>query len=78
MQGVDDSRGPGLVQHLLDGVSTTPIPGEPPVTITFSAGISYYPNDGGTPEALLEAADKRVYSAKQKGRGRVTGSLTEE
>jgi diguanylate cyclase (GGDEF)-like protein len=40
LQGVDQSRGPVLVQHLLDDVSTTSFPGDPPLTITFSAGIS--------------------------------------
>jgi len=78
LQGVDDSRGPGLVQHLLDYVSNSPLPGNPPVTISFSAGVAYFPVDGDTPQMLLEAADRRVYRAKQDGRGRVTGSLVEE
>lgn len=75
LQGVDHTRGPVLVQHLLDQISSTPIPGAPPLTLTFSAGISYYPNDGETMEILLKAADQRVYLAKRGGRGRVTGAL---
>ena len=78
LQGVDHSRGPALVQHLLDEVSAMHMPGDPPVQITFSAGLSYYPADGDTAEMLLEVADKRVYHAKQAGRRRVTGSLSLE
>ncbi|MGD8404844.1 MAG: GGDEF domain-containing protein [Anaerolineales bacterium] len=75
LHGVDQSRGPTLVQHLLDDVSAMQIPGVPPLKITFSAGVSYFPIDGETTEALLEAADRRVYHAKRSGRGRVTGQL---
>ena len=75
LQGVDQSRGPALVQHLLDDISTKHFPGDPPLTVTFSAGVSYFPADGNTAEMLLEAADKRVYHAKRGGRGRVTGKL---
>lgn len=78
LHGVDQSRGPALVQHLLDYVSTAPFPGEPPLSITFSAGVSYFPADGDSAEMLLEAADKRVYHAKRRGRGRVTGALSLE
>jgi len=75
LQGVDQSRGPALVQHLLDDVSVMEIPGNPPLRITFSAGLAYFPDDGDTAEILLETADQRAYYAKQSGRGRVTGKL---
>jgi diguanylate cyclase (GGDEF)-like protein len=78
LQGVDETRGPALIQHLLDDVSATKIPGNPPLRITFSAGVSYFPVDGDIAETLLEAADKRVYHAKRAGRGRMTGSLSQE
>ena len=74
LQGVDQSRGPALVRHLLDDVSSMQIFGDPPLKITFSAGIAYFPADGETAETLLEAADQRTYHAKRAGRGRVTGS----
>ena len=74
LQGIDETRGPALVQHLLDDMSATPIPGEPPVTIGFSAGISYFPTDGESPDALLKAADERVYHAKHAGRGQVASN----
>jgi len=73
LQGIDETRGPALIQHLLDELTSTPMPGDPPLTIGFSAGISYYPADGETPEDLLEIADERVYHAKRSGRGQVTG-----
>ena len=73
LQGVDQSRGPALVQQLLDDVSAMQIPGDPPLRITFSAGVAYFPADGDTAGRLLEAADQRVYDAKRAGRGRVAG-----
>ena len=71
LQGIDDPRGPALVQHLLNDITASPIPGEPPIRIGFSAGISYFPTDGESSKDLLKAADKRVYRAKRDGRGRV-------
>ena len=38
---------------------------------TFSAGISSCPDDGQTVDALLHAADKRLYGAKRRGRSQV-------
>jgi len=78
LQGIDQTRGPAFVQRLLESSLTTPIPGKPPVTLSFSAGISYFPEDGDTFEELLKAADQRVYHAKAGGRGRVTGALSNE
>ena len=77
LQGVDQSRGPTLVQHLLDDVRSMQIIGDPPLTITFSAGLAYFPIDGDTTEMLLEVADRRVYLAKRGGRGRVADSSIE-
>ncbi len=77
LQGVDQSRGPALVQHLLRDVSSMQIPGNPPLKVTFSAGLAYFPADGDTAQELLEVADQRLYHAKRTGRGRVTGKLGE-
>jgi diguanylate cyclase (GGDEF)-like protein len=39
--------------------------------ITFSAGISSFPDDGRTFEELFRAVDRRVNSAKERGRNRI-------
>ena len=41
------------------------------VTITASIGVTCYPKDGATPEALLHNADRAMYQAKRSGRNRV-------
>jgi two-component system cell cycle response regulator len=44
-----------------------------PLTLTVSMGISSWPGDGRTAEALLDRADLRLYEAKRRGRNRVLG-----
>ena len=51
------------------GLST--VGGLPP--LTTSVGIAVYPADGNTLEALLRAADTRLYQAKHDGRNTVVG-----
>jgi diguanylate cyclase (GGDEF)-like protein len=43
--------------------------GEPPLTV--SVGVAVYPEDGETSEALLAAADRRLYAMKTEGGGKV-------
>lgn len=40
--------------------------------VSVSIGVATYPEHGGTPEAVLQAADQAVYSSKKGGRDRVT------
>jgi diguanylate cyclase (GGDEF)-like protein/PAS domain S-box-containing protein len=40
-------------------------------TCTFSGGLAEFPADGKTADALLDAADRRLYDAKHAGRDRV-------
>jgi two-component system cell cycle response regulator len=44
-----------------------------PGKVTISIGVSAYGIDGETPEALLDAADTRLFKAKEDGRNRVVG-----
>lgn len=44
--------------------------------VSFSAGLAGAPEDGATIEALLAAADRRLYEAKDAGRDRVVGGET--
>ncbi len=75
LQGIDETRGPALVNRLLHDLRAEPFPGDPPVALTFSAGLSYFPHDADTPEDLLRIADERAYHSKQSGRAKVTGTL---
>lgn len=72
LQGTDPARGQTLIERLVEEAHTEPVPGEPPLYISFSAGIANFPDDGDTPEAILKAADQRVYRAKRGGRGRLS------
>lgn len=40
-------------------------------TVTISLGVSTYPQDGQTPDTLIDVADKRLYNAKENGRNQV-------
>lgn len=39
--------------------------------VTISLGVSTFKEDGDTPSEIIEAADKRLYHAKENGRNRV-------
>ena len=44
-----------------------------PLMVTVSAGVASLPQDAGTPEALIAAADKALYAAKAAGRNCAVG-----
>lgn len=48
--------------------------GTPTRCLTLSAGVASLPDDGDTAEDLLEAADRRLYAAKDAGRDRVVAA----
>lgn len=39
--------------------------------VTISLGVATFPHDGSTPAEIIDAADKRLYTAKNSGRNRV-------
>lgn len=41
------------------------------VHVTVSGGLAVYPESGASPQALLAAADRALYRAKERGRDRV-------
>jgi len=45
-----------------------------PITLSLSGGLVVCPSDGRTVEALLSAADQRLYRAKQQGGNCIVGS----
>jgi diguanylate cyclase (GGDEF)-like protein len=76
LQGVNHERGPALIQRLVDLACLTPIPGDPPIFLSVSAGLAYYPEDGKTAEDLLQIADERLYQAKKTGRSSISSGQT--
>nr|WP_238476062.1 sensor domain-containing diguanylate cyclase [Clostridium manihotivorum] len=44
-------------------------------TVTASIGLSFYPTDGQTVDAVVEVADALLYKAKGSGKNRVISSL---
>jgi diguanylate cyclase (GGDEF)-like protein len=65
-------------------VTTSPIlAGGHSAWIGFSIGVTIYPQDASTPEALIQHADEAMYKAKRAGGGgwamwQVDGAETEE
>ncbi len=71
LQGIDHERGPALIQRVLDTAGHAFQNLDPPVKVSFSAGLAYFPLDSEDPDTLLKIADERAYRAKSEGRARV-------
>lgn len=41
------------------------------ISVTVSGGVSSYPNDGESPQELIQKADEALYKAKQEGRNQI-------
>ncbi len=69
-----------VTRRVVESVNEHKFDGQRPGLITCSAGISAFPRDGQTPQAIIEAADKALYQAKRTGKNTVvtTESLIEE
>jgi diguanylate cyclase (GGDEF)-like protein/PAS domain S-box-containing protein len=55
-------------QKILHALSAPHLVEEQMLHISGSVGISIFPNDGETPELLIQAADTAMYHAKESGR----------
>ncbi len=60
-----------IAERLLEQIQARPFGSEPPLSLSLSIGVSSFPDDGTSDDALLECADRRHYHAKRTGRGRV-------
>lgn len=62
------------IERLLALVRETPCPlpdGGPQLSVTMSAGLASMPDDADSQQALFDAADKALYTAKRTGRNRL-------
>jgi two-component system cell cycle response regulator len=62
-----------VAERIRAGVAHAPLAvvDDTPVGITVSVGVAAYPQDGASEDALIEAADRLLYSGKEAGRDRV-------
>lgn len=56
-------------------IARTEVPGHPALRITASFGVAQWSEAMAGAEALIDAADARLYAAKQAGRNRVLGAM---
>lgn len=64
-----------LTQGALDFAKKTGIlPLHPEIRVSFSAGVACFPQDGVGLSRLLNCADRRMYAAKEAGKGRVVAN----
>lgn len=73
--GVDAENAMKLAERARAAVERTPLTGEtlqPVGPITISIGVALFPDHGRDMAALIDIADRAMYSSKQTGRNRVT------
>lgn len=60
-----------LVEHAREALEEPFVVGGRSLTLAVSAGVSVFPHDGDTPQALMSKADIALFQAKEDGRGNV-------
>lgn len=75
LPGLTRAQARECLAGLLDAVGGRDFDPDPScrIRITFSAGISVFPDDGQDIRALVQVADTAMYVAKQAGRNRIRG-----
>ncbi len=68
LPGTDKKEAEVFTERLLKRCSDYPFKGDPPLSVTLSVGVSQFPLDGYSPREIFDAADRRVFIAKRKGR----------
>lgn len=71
--GISAEKGAALITRLITEVASRPFltSGGEKLSITCSAGLACYPQDGSSIRELVSKADQAMYEAKQAGRNRV-------
>ncbi|MCU0837825.1 MAG: EAL domain-containing protein [Rhodospirillales bacterium] len=59
----------GAARRILDAIAQPIVIGHHELHVTVSIGVTMYPNDGESAEALIKNADMAMYSAKEQGKG---------
>jgi diguanylate cyclase (GGDEF)-like protein len=62
-----------VAERIRSRLENTPVGGnkKTPHVITLSIGVAGFPENGKTPEDIIDAADQALYAAKREGRNRV-------
>ena len=73
LYGSDVETAENVIQRLLDEFGAIVFEGdhEEKFSITFSAGIASFPQEGASLEELVRVSDRRLYAAKNAGRCRI-------
>jgi diguanylate cyclase (GGDEF)-like protein len=74
LPGALKSEAAALAGRLLRTIRAAVLPGEPPLSVSLSAGVAAFPQDALHADELLAVADQRVQEAKRRGRGLVIAS----
>jgi diguanylate cyclase (GGDEF)-like protein len=66
----------GALARVLEELRTTEFNGDHGEVfhVSFTAGMSSYPEDGRTIEELVHVSDQRLYLGKESGRNRIVGT----
>ena len=77
MPDTDIAAATHKLERVRESIETTPTrtSGGKAVSVTISAGVAGFPNDGTDEEHLLAVADERLFAAKDAGRNRIVDTL---